>query len=99
MGKFSSVLKRLTRGAANFFTSGMAGELTPVAMRLVGKMMGSRSKKKFEAVVFVLQESGQLCETLKRALKDDTITAEEAQEIKAALNEFLKAKQLAEAVF
>lgn len=99
MGRFKTVIKRLAKGAANFFTSGMASELTPMAMRLVGSMVNSKSKRKFEAVVFVLQESGQLCETLKRVLKDDQVTPEEAQEIKAALNEFLEAKRMAEDAF
>lgn len=47
----------------------------------------------------MLQESGQLCATLKRVLKDDMVTPEEAQEIKVALNEFLEAKRKAEAAF
>lgn len=41
MGRFKTIVKRIATGAANFFTSGMAGKLTPVAMELVGSMMKS----------------------------------------------------------
>jgi len=99
LGKIGKFIKRVGVGAANFFSGNMVSVLSPVAAMLVEKMAGSKSKKKFEAAVFVLEESAQFAKLVQQVLKDDIITDEEAKLLKAASNELLEAKRAAEEAF